>query len=150
MQWVHWNNCALCPLLAVSCGDSGLALFTLSRLREWTIASSTLLFVVIIKALLSQSLPLSKEVYEYTIIVPLLLKIGAAPLHWLLWRKYTKICFPLLRAVTVYMCFFSLFLLFPAFSSKIYTFLSDCLILWLWGHCRWIDSSITLDFSDKS
>jgi hypothetical protein len=30
-------NCALCPLLAVSCGDAGLALFTLSRLREWTI-----------------------------------------------------------------------------------------------------------------
>jgi hypothetical protein len=37
MQWVHWTNCALCPLLAVSCGDAGLALFTLSRLREWTL-----------------------------------------------------------------------------------------------------------------
>jgi hypothetical protein len=30
MQWVHWTNCALCPLLAVSCGDAGLDLFTLS------------------------------------------------------------------------------------------------------------------------
>jgi hypothetical protein len=30
MQWVHWTNCALCPLLAVSCGDAGIALFTLT------------------------------------------------------------------------------------------------------------------------
>jgi hypothetical protein len=30
MQWVHWSNCSLCPLLAVSCGDAGLALFTLT------------------------------------------------------------------------------------------------------------------------
>jgi hypothetical protein len=37
MQWVHWTNCALWPLLAFSCGDAGLALFTLSGLREWTI-----------------------------------------------------------------------------------------------------------------
>jgi hypothetical protein len=37
MQWVHWTNCTLSPLLAVSCGDAGLALFTLSGLREWTI-----------------------------------------------------------------------------------------------------------------
>jgi hypothetical protein len=32
-------NCELCPLFAVSCVDAGLALFTLSRLREWTIVS---------------------------------------------------------------------------------------------------------------
>jgi hypothetical protein len=37
MQWVHWTNCSLCPLLAVSCGDAGLVLFTPSRLREWTL-----------------------------------------------------------------------------------------------------------------
>jgi hypothetical protein len=30
LQWVHWSNCALCPLLAVTCGDTGLALFTLT------------------------------------------------------------------------------------------------------------------------
>jgi hypothetical protein len=30
VQWVHWTNCALCPLLSVSCGDAGLALFTLT------------------------------------------------------------------------------------------------------------------------
>jgi hypothetical protein len=30
MQWGHWTNCALCPLLAVSCGDAGLTLFTLT------------------------------------------------------------------------------------------------------------------------
>jgi hypothetical protein len=30
MQWVHLTNCALCTLLAVSYGDEGLALFTLT------------------------------------------------------------------------------------------------------------------------
>jgi hypothetical protein len=30
MQWVPWTNCALCPLLAVSCGDTGLGLLTLT------------------------------------------------------------------------------------------------------------------------
>jgi hypothetical protein len=30
MQWVHWTNCALCPLLAVSCGDAGIYLFTMT------------------------------------------------------------------------------------------------------------------------
>jgi hypothetical protein len=30
MQWVHWTNCGLCPLLVVSCGDTGLGLFTLT------------------------------------------------------------------------------------------------------------------------
>jgi hypothetical protein len=30
MQWVPWTNCALCPLLAVICGDTGLGLFTLT------------------------------------------------------------------------------------------------------------------------
>jgi hypothetical protein len=30
MQWVPWTNCALCPLLAVSCDDTGLGLFTLT------------------------------------------------------------------------------------------------------------------------
>jgi hypothetical protein len=28
--WVTWTNCALCPLLAVSCGDTGLGLLTLT------------------------------------------------------------------------------------------------------------------------
>jgi NADH-ubiquinone oxidoreductase chain 2 len=46
------------------------------------LASSALLFLVTLKTLLSQSLPLSKEIYEATIITPLLLQIGAAPLHW--------------------------------------------------------------------
>jgi hypothetical protein len=41
MRWVHWTKCALCPLLTVSCGDAGLGLFTLSRLREWTIVYIT-------------------------------------------------------------------------------------------------------------
>jgi hypothetical protein len=30
MQWVPWTKCAFCPLLAVSCGDTGLGLFTLT------------------------------------------------------------------------------------------------------------------------
>nr|UQJ75105.1 NADH dehydrogenase subunit 2 [Neotermes sp.] len=46
------------------------------------LASSTLMFLVMMKALSSQSLPLSKEMHEYTIMIPLLLKMGAAPLHW--------------------------------------------------------------------
>jgi NADH-ubiquinone oxidoreductase chain 2 len=46
------------------------------------LASSALLFLVTLKAILRQRMPLSKEVCEITIITPLLLKIGAAPLHW--------------------------------------------------------------------
>jgi hypothetical protein len=30
MQWEPWTNCALCLLLAVSCGDTGLGLFMLT------------------------------------------------------------------------------------------------------------------------
>jgi hypothetical protein len=30
IQWAPWTNCALCPLLAVSCGDARLGLFTLT------------------------------------------------------------------------------------------------------------------------
>jgi hypothetical protein len=30
MQWVHWTNFALCPILPISCGDTGLGLFTLT------------------------------------------------------------------------------------------------------------------------
>jgi NADH-ubiquinone oxidoreductase chain 2 len=46
------------------------------------LASSTLLFLVMIKALSRQNIPLNGEMYEYAIMVPLLLKIGAAPTHW--------------------------------------------------------------------
>jgi hypothetical protein len=35
MQWAHWTNCVLCPLLAVSCSDAGLALFTLTVSSPW-------------------------------------------------------------------------------------------------------------------
>nr|URX53293.1 NADH dehydrogenase subunit 2 [Neotermes sp. 1 AB-2022a] len=45
-------------------------------------ASASLMFMVMMSALASQSLPLSNEVYEYAIMTPLLLKMGAAPLHW--------------------------------------------------------------------
>nr|URH16827.1 NADH dehydrogenase subunit 2 [Glyptotermes pubescens] len=45
------------------------------------LASSTLLFMVTMKALISQALPAS-SMYAYTIMTPLLLKMGAAPLHW--------------------------------------------------------------------
>jgi hypothetical protein len=40
MQSVQWTNCALCPLLAVSCGDAGLALITL------TVSSPRMDFIV--------------------------------------------------------------------------------------------------------
>nr|URH16489.1 NADH dehydrogenase subunit 2 [Neotermes castaneus] len=46
------------------------------------LASSTLLFLVMMKALSSQDMPLNGEMYEYAIMVPLLLKMGAAPTHW--------------------------------------------------------------------
>jgi NADH-ubiquinone oxidoreductase chain 2 len=46
------------------------------------LASSTLLFLVLMKTLVNQGLPISEYVHEYIIITPLLLKIGAAPIHW--------------------------------------------------------------------
>nr|YP_006503935.1 NADH dehydrogenase subunit 2 [Neotermes insularis]AFM92435.1 NADH dehydrogenase subunit 2 [Neotermes insularis] len=46
------------------------------------LASSTLLFLVVMKALISQITPTGVGVYEYVIMIPLLLKMGAAPLHW--------------------------------------------------------------------
>jgi NADH-ubiquinone oxidoreductase chain 2 len=45
------------------------------------LASSTLLFLVVMKALINQGFSTGREVHEYIIIIPLLLKIGAAPLH---------------------------------------------------------------------
>nr|URX53798.1 NADH dehydrogenase subunit 2 [Bifiditermes nr. madagascariensis] len=46
------------------------------------LASSTLLFLVVMKALVNQSLLTSSEIHESLIMTPLLLKVGAAPLHW--------------------------------------------------------------------
>nr|URX53642.1 NADH dehydrogenase subunit 2 [Kalotermitidae sp. 4 AB-2022a] len=46
------------------------------------LASSTLLFLVMMKTMISQSLPLSKELFENAIMMPLFTKMGAAPLHW--------------------------------------------------------------------
>nr|URX53785.1 NADH dehydrogenase subunit 2 [Bifiditermes nr. madagascariensis] len=46
------------------------------------LASSTLLFLVVTKALINQSPPASSSIHEYLIMTPLLLKVGAAPLHW--------------------------------------------------------------------
>nr|URX53655.1 NADH dehydrogenase subunit 2 [Bifiditermes nr. madagascariensis] len=46
------------------------------------LASSTLLFLVVMKALVNQSLSMSSDIHESLIMTPLLLKAGAAPLHW--------------------------------------------------------------------
>nr|URX53590.1 NADH dehydrogenase subunit 2 [Bifiditermes mutubae] len=46
------------------------------------LASSVLLFLVVMKALISQELPAGVNINENMIMVPLLLKMGAAPLHW--------------------------------------------------------------------
>nr|YP_009544238.1 NADH dehydrogenase subunit 2 [Roisinitermes ebogoensis]AYO45646.1 NADH dehydrogenase subunit 2 [Roisinitermes ebogoensis]URX52851.1 NADH dehydrogenase subunit 2 [Roisinitermes ebogoensis] len=46
------------------------------------LASSTLLFLVLMKTLVNQGLPMSEYVHEYMIMTPLLLKMGAAPMHW--------------------------------------------------------------------
>nr|WHM51758.1 NADH dehydrogenase subunit 2 [Rugitermes flavicinctus] len=46
------------------------------------LASSTLLFLVMMKALTNQVVIMGEEVYSYLVMIPLLLKMGAAPLHW--------------------------------------------------------------------
>jgi NADH-ubiquinone oxidoreductase chain 2 len=47
------------------------------------LASSVLLFLVAIEALISQApLLAGGNIYEYVIMSPLLLKMGAAPIHW--------------------------------------------------------------------
>nr|URX53720.1 NADH dehydrogenase subunit 2 [Postelectrotermes sp. 2 AB-2022a] len=46
------------------------------------LASSTLLFMVIMKMLVNQNMTTSGGLYSYAIMTPLLLKMGAAPLHW--------------------------------------------------------------------
>nr|URX53486.1 NADH dehydrogenase subunit 2 [Longicaputermes sinaicus] len=46
------------------------------------LASSTLLFLVMMKALKTQGTPMDSGMYNYMIMTPLLMKTGAAPLHW--------------------------------------------------------------------
>nr|URX53332.1 NADH dehydrogenase subunit 2 [Kalotermes approximatus] len=46
------------------------------------LASSTLLFLVTMEALNNQTAPIDSSIYTYMIMTPLLLKTGAAPLHW--------------------------------------------------------------------
>nr|URX54058.1 NADH dehydrogenase subunit 2 [Paraneotermes simplicicornis] len=47
------------------------------------LASSTLLFLVVMKALVCQMLPAANSDYTtYMIMTPLLMKMGAAPMHW--------------------------------------------------------------------
>nr|URX53473.1 NADH dehydrogenase subunit 2 [Kalotermitidae sp. 5 AB-2022a] len=46
------------------------------------LASSTLLFLVMMKSLSNQVTPIDNGMYNYMIMTPLLMKTGAAPLHW--------------------------------------------------------------------
>nr|URX53150.1 NADH dehydrogenase subunit 2 [Cryptotermes queenslandis] len=46
------------------------------------LASSVLLFLVVMEVLINQNPMTSKDIHEYVIMTPLLLKMGAAPLHW--------------------------------------------------------------------
>nr|URX53189.1 NADH dehydrogenase subunit 2 [Cryptotermes mangoldi] len=46
------------------------------------LASSALLFLVVMETLIGQNLMMSSNIHEYVITTPLLLKMGAAPLHW--------------------------------------------------------------------
>nr|URX52748.1 NADH dehydrogenase subunit 2 [Kalotermes sp.] len=46
------------------------------------LASSTLLFLVTMEALNNQTAPIDNNIHTYMIMTPLLLKTGAAPLHW--------------------------------------------------------------------
>jgi hypothetical protein len=75
MQRVHWSNCALCPLLAVSCGDAGLALFMLSPLHEWTI----------------DDFPWTKPCGRLTCITSLLIHVSDST------QKNRLVCMPSLR-----------------------------------------------------
>nr|URX52929.1 NADH dehydrogenase subunit 2 [Cryptotermes cynocephalus] len=46
------------------------------------LASSALLFFVVMSVLIEQNPMMEKDVHEYVIMTPLLLKMGAAPMHW--------------------------------------------------------------------
>nr|URX52812.1 NADH dehydrogenase subunit 2 [Cryptotermes chacoensis] len=46
------------------------------------LASSVLMFLVMMKTLLNQGFTMSNSIYEYVIMTPLLMKMGAAPMHW--------------------------------------------------------------------
>nr|QYB20637.1 NADH dehydrogenase subunit 2 [Cryptotermes domesticus] len=46
------------------------------------LASSVLLFLVVMEVLINQTPMMGKEIHEYAIMTPLLLKMGAAPMHW--------------------------------------------------------------------
>nr|URX53395.1 NADH dehydrogenase subunit 2 [Procryptotermes leewardensis] len=46
------------------------------------LASAVLLFLVVMESLVNQNLMMDKSIHEYVIMTPLLLKMGAAPLHW--------------------------------------------------------------------
>nr|URX54383.1 NADH dehydrogenase subunit 2 [Pterotermes occidentis] len=46
------------------------------------LASSTLLFLVVMKTFMNQNVTTGGNIYEQMIMTPLLLKTGAAPLHW--------------------------------------------------------------------
>nr|URX52825.1 NADH dehydrogenase subunit 2 [Bifiditermes rogierae] len=46
------------------------------------LASSVLLFLVMMKTLINQNIPTGNDIHDHMIMVPLLLKMGAAPLHW--------------------------------------------------------------------
>jgi NADH-ubiquinone oxidoreductase chain 2 len=60
-------------------------IFTTEALLKYFIiqalASSSLLFLVLLETLVNQNLITGRNIHEYVIITPLLLKIGAAPLH---------------------------------------------------------------------
>nr|YP_010117805.1 NADH dehydrogenase subunit 2 [Cryptotermes havilandi]QPN53777.1 NADH dehydrogenase subunit 2 [Cryptotermes havilandi]URX52838.1 NADH dehydrogenase subunit 2 [Cryptotermes havilandi]URX52877.1 NADH dehydrogenase subunit 2 [Cryptotermes havilandi]URX54396.1 NADH dehydrogenase subunit 2 [Cryptotermes havilandi] len=46
------------------------------------LASSVLLFLVVMEVLINQNPMVGKEIHEYVIMTPLLMKMGAAPMHW--------------------------------------------------------------------
>nr|URX53564.1 NADH dehydrogenase subunit 2 [Procryptotermes corniceps] len=46
------------------------------------LASAVLLFLVVMEALVSQNPVVGGKIHEYVIMTPLIMKMGAAPLHW--------------------------------------------------------------------
>jgi hypothetical protein len=104
MQGVHWTNCALCPLLAVRCGDAGLALFTLPRLsrsyRTWrTVSHSPHIYIS--SCVITPTAPLRQSeqtVYRTFFFFVLnvqvlhLRPIATFTIYFLHARNYTGIC----------------------------------------------------------
>nr|URX52650.1 NADH dehydrogenase subunit 2 [Kalotermes hilli] len=75
------NLLSFIPLMSMQ-GNIYTTEATLKYFIIQALASSVLLFLVVMESLNNQSAPFDDNIYTYMIMTPLLLKTGAAPLHW--------------------------------------------------------------------